>query len=111
MALKTAAQQIAETTRRLVEEDPTSKKYPNTEDGARECLLVLGNALIKRHFGTGAATWQIDPSFDGVWMATSKTGKNPNGDPARAIVYMAGYRVSTTDVVRSHSDFETDLDA
>lgn len=80
-------------------------KYPNTEEGARQCLLDMGNELIVTHFGPDSgATWKIDPSFDGVWQGTAKIG-------ARAIVYMAGYPEGITDRIRSHNDFETDLES
>lgn len=68
------------------------KQYPDSAAGAIECLAYLSA------FDTKGATARPDPSVEGVWMVTMKSGE-------QAIVYLKGYK-DPLHKIRETNDFE-----
>jgi hypothetical protein len=78
--------------------NPLTKKFPDTVQGAKDCLRELADATT--YSNMVVLTWTPDPVVAGVW------GVIDNGK-VRCIVYLAGYSDPFGNV-RAMNDFEAD---
>lgn len=75
------------------------KRYPDTADGARQCLMdesTLDHERIRK------ATAKPDPSVNGVWLLC---GAGDEIEGMDVVVYLRGY-TDAYGVIRDHNDFE-----
>jgi len=77
-------------------ENILTRRFPNTPDGAIECLRSLIHEDVDFDH---VMTWP-DHWLHGVWMIS---GLEFHGETGTAVVYMAGYNGRTA------NDFESDL--